>query len=208
MSLLFHFSVENMAVHEHYSDAFEQKSRHVQDAWGRDRSLLALHLFWAELSHLNSSAVTQTWKLCSSRTSNLENNQSLQRHIKAFFSLIPWLLPEQSSCGGVKQLMRNSNNNNKKKKRSWNYNRKGKCNSSRHDTNQPWKPICSFPWKALICTVLSCSGIKKKKKITVVLREWSNAFANEVGTSTARLNSVRSLTCTAYSDLKFLEWWL
>lgn len=33
-------------------------------------------------------------------------------------------------------------------------------------------------------------------------------FADEVGTSTARLHSVGSLTYTAYSNYKILEWWL
>lgn len=33
-------------------------------------------------------------------------------------------------------------------------------------------------------------------------------WQNEVGTSTARIHTVCSLTYTAYSELKFLEWWL
>lgn len=59
LPLLFHHFEENVAVHEQYSVIQIQLNRwgrHTQltcSGWGADRSLLALHLVWAELGSLS-----------------------------------------------------------------------------------------------------------------------------------------------------------
>lgn len=100
LPLLFHHFEENMAVHELYSVIQIQLNRwgtHTVDMFrevggGVDRSLLALHLNWAELGQsvwalclTVTHTHTHTWDLCCGRSSTLDDIQSLHRHVKIYF---------------------------------------------------------------------------------------------------------------------------
>lgn len=215
-----------MAVHEEYlviqiqGSMMEAYRRHDADevsrrVWfggrgGGDRSLLALHFSLGRAGQTEplrlsrTKAVTRLQPILvqSKHSQPAQAHQTNSSHRNHYS---PWPLCQRrpsevesvhEKWENTEMILKRRGEKNKKQ------NKTEKNISSRHEKNQRWQINCSFLSEALICTVLWCSDVPHRNPWKWCLLKY------EVGTSTAWLNSICTLTYTAYGDLKFQEWWL